>query len=62
MDTVVRIAAVPEQELRRAVPSSGHVLGVISIGSLRETAGKAWQRNTQEAVWTNEEVFLGSTC
>lgn len=61
-DTVVKVAAIPEQELWRAVPSSGHVLGVISISSLWETACEAWQRNTQEAIRANEEVFIGSAC
>lgn len=58
MITVIKIAVIPEQELWRAVPSSGHILGVISISSLWETACKAWQHNTEEAIWSNEEVFI----
>lgn len=51
------IADLPEQELRWAVPSRGHILGVVGIGSLREVAGKAWwetgrMREAQEPmVW-----------
>lgn len=41
---------VPEQELWRAVPSSGHILGVIGISPLREITCKAWQEKTEEAI------------
>lgn len=40
---------VPEQELWRAVPSSGHIFGVIGIGPLREITCKAWQEKTEES-------------
>lgn len=47
------VADLPEQEFRRAVPSRGHVLGVVGISSLGEVAGKAWRETQREAEEAN---------
>lgn len=54
---VVKIREVPKQELWRAVPSSGHILCVIGISSLREITCKTRQEKTEEAILYNEALF-----
>lgn len=53
-----KIAGVPEQELRRPVPSSGHILGVIGVSPLREITCKAWQEKTEKGIGYDEELLV----